>query len=358
MRHTVFESASFDDHENVSFISDAKTGLKAIIAVHSSALGPAAGGCRMLPYVSTQAAMEDVLRLSRGMTYKNAVAGLPLGGGKAVIIANPKVANKPEILKAFGRAVERLSGYYWTAEDMNISTDDMAVIASETKYAAGLQTGHSASGNPSPVTAKGVFEGIKVAMKHRFGHTDLNGVMVAVQGIGNVGFSLCEMLHKAGAKLVVSDTNTKSISSAVEMFNARVVEGDQIYSAEADVFAPCAMGAILNEETIPQLKAKIVAGAANNQLAHDGCGQMLKARDILYAPDYVINGGGIINVSAEIFGNYNEQWVSDKVDALMMTLDQILGRAISQDRAPHAIADEVALERINGNVDEVERICA
>ncbi len=350
-----FDHNNFDGHEHISYVNDHKTGLQAIIAIHSTALGPAAGGCRMLAYPDTAAALYDVLRLSKGMSYKNAIAGLPLGGGKAVIIGDPGLDKTPELLEAFGRAVERLNGLYWTAEDMNIGTEDMKLISKATSYAAGLETGKAASGDPSPVTAKGVFEGIRIALKHRYGTPKLDGVTVAVQGIGNVGYSLCEMLFNSGAKLIVSDTNEKVLQMASARLNAKVVAPDDIYSVEADIFSPCAGGAILNEETINSLKAHIVAGAANNQLSAPACGTLLFEKDILYVPDYVINGGGIINVASEILKITDRNWVSSKLSKLMITLDEILDRANYEKKPADIIADTVARERLF-NTHQVESL--
>ncbi|MGH1350179.1 MAG: Glu/Leu/Phe/Val family dehydrogenase [Methyloligellaceae bacterium] len=341
-----FDHNNFDAHEHIAYINDETSGLQAIIAIHSTRLGPAAGGCRMLPYKDTAAALYDVLRLSKGMSYKNAIADLPLGGGKAVIIADPQKDKSPELLKAFGEAVERLNGTYWTAEDMNIGTEDMNIISSVTSYAAGLDAGVAASGNPSPITARGVFEGIKIAMKHKHGTTDLAGVTIAVQGIGNVGYSLCEMLFEDGAQLIVSDINETSLQRAHENFNARVVAIDSLSSAKADIFSPCAGGAILDKETINKLNVSIVAGAANNQLHSPECGSLLYEKDILYIPDYVINGGGIINVASEILQIADPEWVPNKLSQLMLTLEEILHRANEEGQPADIIADKVARERL------------
>ncbi len=342
-----FDHNNFDGHEHIAYVNDDATGLHAIIAIHSTSLGPAAGGCRMLPYRSTSEALYDVLRLSKGMSYKNAIAGLPLGGGKAVIIGNPETQKTPALLEAFGRAVERLNGAYWTAEDMNISMGDMGYISNGTSYAAGLESGISASGNPSPITAKGVFEGIKIALKHKHGTTSLDGVTVAVQGIGNVGYSLCEMLAEAGAKLIVSDTNQEALERASDMLSADIVTQDNIYSTKADIFAPCARGAILTQDTIRALKANIVAGAANNQLSAPECGTLLFEKEILYVPDYVINGGGIINVASEILRITDPIWVEEKLIQLMVTLNGILQQSREENQPTDIIAGMVARERLN-----------
>jgi leucine dehydrogenase len=294
----LFDLVDFDDHEQVVFCSDDKSNLKAIIAVHSTALGPAAGGCRFWDYVDDAAALTDVLRLSKGMTYKNAMAGLKLGGGKAVIIGDASKIKSEALFKAFGNAVNNIGGRYYTAEDVNITTSDMAIVNQVTDYVSGLE---GKSGNPGPFTAIGTFLGIKAAVKFKLGRDDLTGIKVAVQGLGSVGFSLCEKLHQAGAKLVVTDINQKALDQAQQQFNATVVGLDEIYQQDVEVFAPCALGASINDDSLAQLKAVIIAGCANNQLAETKHDQALTDKGILYAPDYVINAGGIINVALEIY---------------------------------------------------------
>src|SRR5690606_11634367 len=251
-------------HEQVTFFYDEKTGLKAIVAIHSTALGPALGGCRVWPYESEAAALNDVLRLSRAMTYKNSAMGLPLGGGKAVIIADSRADKTPELFEAFGRAVERLGGRYITAEDVGTEPDDMVAVRRHTRHVAGLP---DTSGDPSPATAFGVYNGIRAALKHAFGDDDLRGRRVAVQGLGAVGMHLCRYLHEDGAELIVTDIAQKRIDQAVSEMNARAVGSDEIYDVECDVFAPCALGAVVNDATLPRFKAKVIAGSANNQLA-------------------------------------------------------------------------------------------
>ncbi|OYW90167.1 MAG: amino acid dehydrogenase, partial [Alishewanella sp. 32-51-5] len=269
----VFNHPEFDQHEQVVFCSDQETGLKAIIAVHSTRLGPAVGGCRLWDYASDEDALVDVLRLSRGMTYKNAMAGLPLGGGKSVIIGNAKTIKSEALFKAFGRMVHRLGGSYYSAEDVNITTHDIMQVHQETPYVAGLE---GKSGNPAPFTALGTYQGIKAAAKHQFGSADLAGKTVAVQGLGSVGFYLCEHLHKEGAKLIVTDINQDAVNRAVAQFGATAVGLNDIYGVAADIYAPCALGATINDDTIPQLKAKVVAGCANNQLKRPEHGQKLR----------------------------------------------------------------------------------
>lgn len=339
-----FDLVDFDDHEQVVFCSDKKTGLKAIIAVHSTALGPAAGGCRFWNYANDEAALTDVLRLSRGMTYKNAMAGLKLGGGKAVIIGDPATLKSPELFKAFGTAVNNIAGRYYTAEDVNITTDDMATVNQVTDYVAGLD---GQSGNPGPFTALGTFLGIKAAVKFKLGTDDLTGIKVAVQGLGSVGYSLCQKLHAAGAKLVVTDINPIALEKAANEFGADVVGLDDIYSQNVDVYSPCALGASINDGTIAQLKASIIAGCANNQLAEARHDQILKDKSILYVPDYVINAGGIINVALEI---YPEPYCADEatklVERIYDTLMNVFETAKIQDKPTGIVADEMAREII------------
>ncbi|MBZ9610567.1 Leu/Phe/Val dehydrogenase [Rheinheimera maricola] len=340
----IFNHSEFDNHEQVVFCSDAETGLKAIIAVHSTALGPAVGGCRLWDYVSDDAALNDVLRLSRGMTYKNAMAGLPLGGGKSVIIGDAKKIKSEALFRAFGRMLHRLSGSYYSAEDVNITTGDIMIVNKETPYVAGLE---GKSGNPAPFTALGTYRGIKAAAKHKFGSDDLSNRTVAIQGLGSVGFYLCEHLHKDGAKLIVTDINPQAISRAVEQFGAVAVGLDEIYSVDADVYAPCALGATVNDDTIPQLKARIVAGCANNQLKEARHGDMLRQQGILYAPDYVINAGGIINVAFEMRPEgYSEPESSAKVMLIYDTLLNIFQRADAENQSTSVIADLMAQEII------------
>ncbi|MCB9948804.1 MAG: Glu/Leu/Phe/Val dehydrogenase [Rhodospirillaceae bacterium] len=341
-----FHHPSFDGHESVTYAHDPAVGLTAIIAIHSRALGPAAGGCRMAAYPSTDAALNDVLRLSRGMTYKNAMAGLALGGGKSVIIGDPATAKTPALLEAYARAVDRLGGAYYAAEDMGIGAQDVHVMGKVTRFVAGRPEGSAASGDPSPVTARGVFLGIRLAVRRALGRDDLAGIRVAVQGLGNVGFSLCRKLRAAGADLVVADVRRAAVDAAVAELGAIPVSTDEIFDAAVDVFAPCAGGAILTGQTVGRLNARIVAGAANNQLLDDACGQALRDRGILYLPDYVINGGGIINVAAEIAGRYDPSWVEHKLQRLMTTLDEVVGEAGRSGLPTNIVADRMAERRI------------
>ncbi len=342
----MFDHSSFDGHEDVHIFHDEASGLKAVIAIHSTALGPAAGGCRMWNYTSGDAMVTDALRLSQGMSYKNAMAGLPLGGGKAVIWGNAHTDKSPELFRAFGRAVESLQGRYWTAEDVGLSPEDLAAAAEETKYAAGLENGVAASGDPSPVTALGVYRGILETAKRAFGSDDLSMRTIAVQGVGHVGSDVCRHLAKAGAKLFVTDVNEPALRQISEETGATIVSPNDIYDQPMDIFSPNALGAIINDETIGRLSAKVVAGGANNQLATIDMGEKLRQAGILYAPDYVINGGGIINVAAEISGNYSRDWVDGKLDTLMTTLGDVLDEGLSGDLPTNLVADKIAKQRI------------
>ena len=308
-------------HEKVLFVNNEKAGLKAIIAVHNTNLGPAIGGCRLFPYASYDDALFDVLRLSRGMSHKNAVAGLPHGGGKGVIIADPSMKTEA-MFEAFGEAVNNLGGDYITAEDVNTDCDDALIMMRKTKHICGLPMN---SGDPSPFTARGVWQGIRATAKVALGRDDLEGLTIAVQGLGKVGYDLCRHLHNSGAKLIIANRSNKAMAEkAVEEFGAKIVGTDEIYAQECDIFSLNAMGAILNPTTIPQLKCKAVAGGANNQILDDASGEALKARGIFYAPDFVINGGGVINAAAEVDGPYNKDAVLEKVDNIYNTIEHIL----------------------------------
>src|SRR5690625_272612 len=331
-------------HEQISYFYDEKTGLKAIIAIHSTALGPALGGCRVWPYESEEAALYDVLRLSKGMTYKNSAMGLPLGGGKAVIIADPGVDKTPELFEAFGRAVEHLGGRYITAEDVGSEPDDMDAVKRHTDHVVGL---HGTSGDPSPATAFGVFKGLQAALRHLTGSDDLSGRTVAVQGLGAVGMSLARHLHEAGAQLIVTDIASKRIEEAVNRLGARAVKSDEIYDVECDVFAPCALGAVINDDTVGRLKAKVVAGSANNQLAEPRHAELLKERGIVYAPDFIINGGGVINASDELQpGGYNADRAYERIGQIGEKVEQALRLADEQGISADAAAVMMAEERL------------
>lgn len=342
----MFDHPSFDGHESVHVFNDAATGLKCVIAVHSTALGPAAGGCRMWNYTTGDAVLTDVLRLSQGMSYKNAMAGIPLGGGKAVIWGDPKSGKSPELFRAFGRAVESLQGEYYTAEDVGVDVADMAIVREETRFVAGLDEGAAASGDPSPVTAMGVYLGIREVAKRLFGTDDLNGRTIAVQGVGSVGGYTCDHLAKAGARLIITDIDKEALAAVAARTDARIVAPNDIYDVEADIFSPNALGAIVNEKTLPRFKVKGVAGGANNQLVVPEMGELLRRQGILYAPDYVINGGGIINVAAEISGSYSRDWVEATLSRLIVTLGEVLDEALETDQPTNYVADRIARARI------------
>lgn len=339
-----FSQPEFDNHEQVVFCSDQETGLKAIIAVHNTNCGPAVGGCRFWNYDNDEQALIDVLRLSKGMTYKNALAGLNFGGGKAVIIGDPKKLKSEALFRAFGRKLNNLNGTYYSAEDVNITTTDIMYAKQETDFVVGLE---GKSGNPAPFTALGTYLGIKAAVKHKFGRDDLEGLSFSIQGLGSVGMYLCERLHNDGGKLVVTDINEDAVATAVERFGATAVALDDIYSADVDVYVPCALGATINDTTIPQLKAKIVAGCANNQLAEPRHGDKLKELDILYAPDYAINAGGIINIFFEQDPEgYSEEKATAKVGEIYQTLIDIFQRSDDENKPTHVVADLMASEII------------
>jgi leucine dehydrogenase len=341
----LFDAPDFDAHEGVHWFCDRATGLHAIIAVHSTHLGPAAGGCRFWDYPNDGAALTDALRLSRGMSYKNAMAGLPLGGGKAVIL---KRDHKDEaLLEAFGAAIESLSGKYVTAEDVGMTDHDMAVIARKTLHVSGLPvSGTAAGGNPGPSTAEGVFLGIRAAIRHKLGRDSFAGVHVAIQGLGSVGMALAERLHAAGAKLTVADIHPDRTARAARDFGATVADIRAILATNADVLSPCALGAVLNEASIAALDVPIVAGAANNQLATPADGARVQARGILYAPDYVINAGGIINVAAEYLGAGDAASVSAAIARIEPRLADIFAEADAKRQSTDAIADAMARQLI------------
>ncbi|MBC3885310.1 Leu/Phe/Val dehydrogenase [Undibacterium griseum] len=336
----VFNEINFDNHEQVVFASEAKSGLKAIIAVHNTQLGPAMGGCRMWNYASEAEAVRDVLRLSRGMTYKNAVAGLPIGGGKSVIIGNPKTDKTPALFEALGEALERLGGRYVTAEDVGTSPADMANVALKTNYVAGLGD----RGDPSPFTALGCFVGAQAAVRHQFGRDSFDGLTVALQGLGHVGYDYARRLKEAGARLIVSDIDQAALARAQAELGAEVVATDAIYDVQADIYAPCALGATVNPETLSRLKVKIIAGAANNQLATPEMGIACREQGILYAPDFVINAGGIIKVCYEYL-NTPETGLDAHVRRIGETLAEVFAQA-DADRLPTSVvADRIAEAR-------------
>lgn len=339
----VFDHPEFAQHESLHYVLDPDSGLKAIIAIHSTALGPAAGGCRRWQYANDEDALTDALRLSRGMTYKNAIAGLKFGGGKSVILADDAVPKTPELFRAFGRAVDALGGRYVTAEDVGCSVEDMRYVNEETRYVSGLpKSGDSAGGDPSPLTAYGVFLGLQAAVRNRLRKDSLEGIRVAVQGVGHVGLHLCRLLHEAGAKLVVADVNREHLQQARDELPVAEVSPNELLYSDVDVLAPCALGNILTSVTIPKLRAKVIAGAANNQLATEADGARLAEHGILYAPDYVINAGGIVNVAHEYYGDSSEEKVRADVARIPERLDAIFAKAEATGQPTNVIADEWA----------------
>ena len=330
-------------HERVLFCSNPDVGLEAIIAVHSTVLGPGLGGCRMWPYASTEEALTDVLRLSRGMTYKAAAAGLNLGGGKAVIIGDAKKDKSEELFRAFGRYVESLGGFYITAEDVGTNTDDMEVVQHETRWVTGLPPEMGGGGDPSPVTAFGTLQGIKAAVEHLHGDA-LKGRSVAVQGLGSVGYHLAKFLRDEGAKVFGADIDAEAIEKAREL-GVEIVPTAEILEVECDVVAPCALGAVINDDSIPKLRCRIVAGAANNQLKEDRHGQELHDRGILYAPDYVINAGGLINVYNELVG-YNREVAMRMARGIFANMARLFEISRTQSIPTYMAADRLAEQRI------------
>ncbi|WP_077618729.1 branched-chain amino acid dehydrogenase [Bacillus sinesaloumensis] len=333
------------DYEQLVFCQDKQSGLKAIIAIHDTTLGPALGGTRMWTYASEEDAIEDALRLAKGMTYKNAAAGLNLGGGKTVIIGDPRKDKNEEMFRAFGRYIQGLNGRYITAEDVGTTVADMDIIHEETDFVTGISPAFGSSGNPSPVTAFGVYRGMKAAAKEAFGTDSLEGKVVAVQGVGNVAYTLCKYLHEEGASLIVTDINKDAVDRAVRDFGAKAVDPNEIYSVECDIYAPCALGATVNDETIPQLKAKVIAGSANNQLKESRHGDIIHELGIVYAPDYVINAGGVINVADELYG-YNQERALKKVESLYDTIEKVIEIAKRDGIPTYQAADRLAEERI------------
>lgn len=339
---SVFENRAFDRHEWVSFIEDRATGLRAIIAIHSTALGPAGGGIRMYPYSDSDHALYDVLRLSRAMTCKSALAGLPVGGGKSVIIGDPRKDKSEPLLEAFGRAVEALGGRYVCAEDVGTTPEDMAVIHRSTRFVVGLPGG---SGDTSPLTGYGVFHAIRAAARHRLGRDALSGLSVAIQGAGNVGRYLMQHLTEVGAQIHVADLDGEATRRAAEDFGAEVVTPDSVLYLDVDVLAPCAMGAVLDDETVPKIRAKIVCGGANNQLADDRHGQALAERGILYVPDYVANAGGVLSGASEWMG-MGEEELRGRVEGIYDSCNQVFARAERDGVAPSVAAERLAQEVI------------
>ena len=338
----LFDTLAEMGHEEIVMCSDPSVGYKGILAVHSTKLGPALGGTRYWQYATDEEAITDALRLSRGMTYKNAVAGLHLGGGKSIIIGDNKTKNREKIFRAHGRFVESLGGRYITAEDVGTSTKDMAYVQMETKHVAGLA---GKSGDPSPVTAHGVFRAVQASANRKWGSDSLEGKTVAIQGCGSVGSYLAGELHAAGAKLIVSDIDAAKAERVSKATGAKIVKGNAIFSAAADIFSPCALGGIINDKTIPKLKVEIVAGGANNQLLEERHGDDLEKREILYAPDYVANAGGVINVYGEVAG-WDAQRALDKADDIYDTILKVFDIAEAKHIPTYEAADRLAELRL------------
>ena len=342
----IYKKETNSEHEKVFIGREPESGYRGIIAIHSTVRGPAVGGTRLWNYADEDEALTDALRLSRGMTYKNALPALPLGGGKAVIIGDNKTLDRDAIFSAHGRFVETLGGEFITAEDVGTSPSDMEIVRRETSHVAGLLSG---TGDPSPFTARGVFRAMQAAAKHVWKSEELSGVTVALQGCGNVGYNLAKNLHAAGAKLIVSDIDAQKTLRLVDEFEAVVVETEQILSMRADIFAPCALGAVINDQSIPQLRSQIVAGAANNQLLEDRHGEMLRERGVLYVPDYAANSGGVFSGCVGLLG-WTPEDVSKKVDEIYNTVLNILELSSAENISTNRAADRIAENNLGQSV--------
>ncbi|MGE5593675.1 MAG: Glu/Leu/Phe/Val dehydrogenase dimerization domain-containing protein [Betaproteobacteria bacterium] len=345
MTVNLFDAMRRHGYEQVLFCSDTSAGLRAIIVIHDTTLGPALGGTRMWPYNTEEEAIVDALRLARGMTYKNAAAGLNFGGGKAVIIGDPRKDKSEELFRAFGRFVDTLGGRFITGEDVGITVDDVETIRCETRWVGGSSSASGGSGDPGPVTAYGVWRGLAACAKAVFGSDSLKGLTVAIQGVGSVGYHLGKHLRDDGAKLIVTDIFPDKVQRAVRDLGAQAVEPDAIFDVECDIFAPCALGAALNDDTIPRLKCKIVGGSANNQLKEDRHGDALQDIGILYAPDYIINAGGVINVAEGLFG-YNRERALRKAGSIYNTMLNVIEISRRDGIPTYKAADRLAEERI------------
>ncbi|MDZ4786129.1 MAG: Glu/Leu/Phe/Val dehydrogenase dimerization domain-containing protein [bacterium] len=354
MQNRVFDHVSQRGHEQVSFFNFPEVGLKAIVSIHDTTLGPALGGCRMRPYTDEAQALDDVIRLSEGMTYKSSLAGLDLGGGKCVLICDPnKSEGRREMFLKFAHCLNRLNGFYITAEDMGTSVADVMTMREVTKYAAGFAREQGGSGDPSPWTALGVFRGILAATERRYGSKDLTGKNITVQGCGHVGVYLVEHLVKAGAKITVCDTNNKAVDAVRSKYNVQAVSTDEIYDIAANIYAPCAIGQTVNPATIGRLKCDIIAGAANNQLLDNSMYAEIEKRGIVYCPDFAINSGGVISVGCEyIPGGWSESWTTNKVNAIYDTIALILSEAEKRKKFPEVVAVELAKERVQTAKDK------
>lgn len=334
-----------DGWKKVVHFTDDETGLNAIISIHDATLGPGCGGCRIFPYASFEAGLEDVKNLSRGMTFKNALGGIPFGGGKAVIFADAKKDKTPDLIKAFARAVDSLEGLYYTAEDSGVTEHDIELMQTVTQYAAGIGK-DGVGGNPSPFTARGVWRGMQAAARHKFGAESLKDLRVSILGVGAVGMELARLVREEGGVLVVADVNEQAVKEACERFGATAVAPEDAVAQDVDIFAPCALGGAINPDTIGRLKAKVVAGAANNQLKTREMDKELHDKGVLYAPDYVINAAGVISVGLEIQGTWTKEELSRRIDNIGVTLSEIFQRADEENRPTGEIADVMALEVI------------
>ncbi|MEK3795840.1 Glu/Leu/Phe/Val dehydrogenase [Paenibacillus sp. FSL R7-0204] len=342
----LFAAMEREDYEEVLFCQDKASGLKAIIAIHDTTLGPALGGTRMWTYATEEEALVDALRLAKGMTYKNAVAGLNLGGGKTVIIGDPHTDKNEAMFRAFGRYIQGLNGRYITAEDVGTTEEDMDIIHQETDFVTGISASYGSSGNPSPATAFGVYQGMRAAAKAAFGSDSLAGRTIAVQGVGNVSFTLCKYLHEEGARLLVADIHREAVNRAVEAYGATAVDPGDIIGADCDIYAPCALGATINDESLPRLRAKVIAGAANNQLKEPRHGDELHKMGIVYAPDYVINAGGVINIADELNG-YHKERAYKQIARIYDSITRVLEISRLKGIPAYAAADQLAEERIS-----------
>jgi leucine dehydrogenase len=342
-----FGHPEFDAHEQVMYCHDRDSGLLAIIAVHSTVLGPAAGGCRMYPYASAEDALTDVLRLSRGMSYKNAVADLPLGGGKSVIIADPSRPDKANLLRAFSQYVQSLGGRYWTAVDVGVGPEDADVLAENCDFVFARASQYPDGFNPSLFTAYGGFTGMRAVAAHVWGRTELRGLRVAIQGLGATGRDLARQLHDAGAELTVADIDDDAVRYVVDNYDARAVDPNEIHAQDVEVFAPCALGSVVNDRTLPEIKAKAICGLANNQLAEPHHGDDLRASGIVYVPDYVVNSGGMIGAGRTIFSVPDQEASWKSITGLYDIIRAILEKADAENRASSAVADEMAQTRIS-----------
>jgi len=342
----VFTHGSFDDHEQVIFVSDSASGLQGIIGIHSTALGPAAGGCRMYPYATIDDALTDVLRLSRGMTMKNSAAGLPLGGGKCVVIADPSADNKEQLLRAMARHVQRLAGRYWTAIDVGVNANDADIMAEECDYIFARASEFAGGDSAAHFTALGGFQGVRAVAHYLRGTEDLKGLRVAVQGVGQTGADLISQLVEQGVEVVAADINERAIAEVSSRFGVRTVAPDVIHAQDVDIFVPCAMGAILNDETIPQLKCAGIAGLANNQLERAEHGRHLLDRNIAYAPDFIVNAGGMMRAGMPIFSVPDREKALENIAGLFATIGDILRTSRDQNLPTEAVAEQIAVERI------------